>query len=45
MFGVEIGPPNVSGPPNPASSISTMSTFGAPSGACGPAIIDQSGTD
>ena len=40
-----IGPPNVSGLPNPASSISTTSTFGASSGAFGPGIIDQSGTD
>ncbi len=29
-------PPNVSGPPKPASSMSTMSTLGAPSGADGP---------
>src|SRR6516162_5799073 len=45
MFGVAIGPPNVSGLPNPASSMRTMSTFGAPSGGCGPGIINQSGTD
>ena len=40
-----IGPPKVSGLPNPASSMRTMSTFGASSGACGPGIIDQSATD
>jgi len=44
-FGVATGPPNVSGPPNPASSMRTTSTFGAPSGGCGPGIIDQSATD
>ncbi len=31
-FGVEIAPPNELGWPKPASSISTRSTFGAPSG-------------
>ena len=44
-FGVAIGPPNVSGLPNPASSMRTTSTFGASSGAFGPGIIVQSGTD
>jgi hypothetical protein len=29
MVGVRIGPPNVLGPPNPTSSIRTMTTFGA----------------
>src|SRR5271166_369952 len=40
-----MAPPNVSGPPNPASSISTISTFGASSGAFGPATIVQSAID
>ena len=40
-----IGPPNVSGLPKPALSMRTTSTLGAFSGACGPGIIDQSGTD
>src|SRR6476620_12794570 len=31
-FGVAHGPPNADDEPNPASSISTMSTFGAPAG-------------
>ena len=44
-FGVLIGPPNVSGAPYPASSMSTISTFGASSGAFGPGIIDQSATE
>ncbi len=34
--GVRSSPPNVSGPPKPASSMSTIRTFGAPSGAFGP---------
>ncbi len=38
-------PPKVSGPPNPASSMSTMSTLGASSGALAPATIVQSPTD
>ena len=38
-------PPKVSGPPKPASSMRTTSTFGAPSGAFGPGMIDQSATD
>jgi hypothetical protein len=45
MFGVLIGPPNVSGWPNPASSIRQISTFGAPSGAFSPGTIVQSPTD
>jgi hypothetical protein len=44
-FGVLIGPPNVSGWPNPASSIRQISTFGAASGAFGPGTIVQSATD
>ena len=40
-----IGPPNVSIAPNPASSMMARSTFGAPSGAFGPGIIDQSATE
>ncbi len=44
-FGVLIGPPKVSGAPKPASSIRTMRTFGASSGAFGPGIIDQSATE
>ena len=40
-----IDPPNVSGCPKPASSIRTISTFGAPSGAFGPGTIVQSATD
>src|SRR5271157_6053377 len=44
-LGVLIGPPNVSGWPNPASSIRTISTLGASSGAFGPGTIDQSATD
>ena len=39
------GPPNVSIAPNPASSMRTTSTLGAPSGALGPGIIDQSATE
>jgi hypothetical protein len=31
-LGVEIGPPNALEAPKPTSSISTISTFGAPSG-------------
>jgi hypothetical protein len=42
-FGVWIGPPKVLGLPNPASSMSTSSTFGAPSGASGWPIKFQSG--
>ena len=38
-------PPKVSGPPKPASSISTINTLGAPSGAPGAGTIDQSPTD
>ena len=45
MFGVETGPPNVDGLPNPASSINTSRTFGAPSGADGVMLIVQSATD
>ena len=45
MVGVDTGPPNVDGFPKPASSISTSSTFGAPSGADGVMLIVQSGTD
>ena len=45
MFGVETGPPNVDGFPKPASSISTSSTFGAPSGGDGVMLIVQSATD
>jgi hypothetical protein len=37
-----IGPPNVSIAPKPASSMIARSTLGAPSGAFGPGIIDQS---
>ena len=44
-FGVSIEPPNVSGPPKPASSIRQISTFGAPSGGFGSGIIAQSATD
>ncbi len=33
MVGVRIGPPNVLGPPKPMSSISTITTLGAASGA------------
>src|SRR5450631_1212311 len=33
MVGVRIGPPNVLGPPKPMSSISTITTLGAPLGA------------
>ena len=42
-LGVSIGPPNVLGAPNPASSMSTSSTFGAPSGASGEPMRFQSG--
>ena len=45
MAGVETGPPNVDGLPKPASSISTSSTFGAPSGGDGVMLIVQSATD
>ena len=45
ITGVETGPPNVDGFPKPASSISTSSTFGAPSGGFGVMLIVQSGTD
>ena len=45
MFGVETGPPNVDGLPNPASSIKTSNTFGAPSGGDGVMLIVQSATD
>ncbi len=45
IVGVWTGPPNVLGLPNPASSINTIKTFGASSGACGPGIIDQSDTE
>ena len=45
IAGVETGPPNVDGFPNPASSISTSRTFGAPSGGFGVMLIVQSGTD
>ena len=45
MAGVETGPPNVDGLPKPASSISTSSTFGAPSGGVGVMLIVQSATD
>ena len=44
-FGVRMSPPNVSGPPKPASSISTISTFGASSGAFTGATMLQSPTD
>jgi hypothetical protein len=40
-----MAPPNVSGRPNPASSINTISTFGASSGGKGPGTIDQSPTE
>src|SRR5689334_5738988 len=40
-----MGPPKVLGLPNPASSISTSSTFGAPAGAPGWRIRFQSGCD
>ena len=40
-----MSPPKVSGPPNPASSISTISTFGASSGAFTGATMLQSPTD
>ena len=43
--GVEIGPPNPLGLPKPASSVSTSSTFGAPSGAGIGAMEFQSGTE
>ncbi len=43
--GVLIPPPNVSGPPKPASSMSTSSTFGASCGADGPGMKDQSAAD
>ena len=33
MVGVRMGPPNVLGPPKPTSSISTITTLGAPFGA------------
>ena len=33
IVGVRMGPPNVLGPPKPTSSISTITTLGAPSGA------------
>ena len=33
IVGVRIGPPNVLGPPKPMSSISTITTLGAPLGA------------
>ena len=45
IAGVETGPPNVDGLPKPASSISTSSTFGAPSGGDGVMLIVQSATD
>ena len=45
MLGVDTGPPNVDGLPNPASSINTSSTFGAPSGGDGVMLIVQSATD
>ncbi len=45
IAGVETGPPNVDGLPKPASSISTSSTFGAPSGGDGVMSIVQSATD
>ena len=45
IAGVETGPPNVDGLPKPASSISTSSTFGAPSGGLGVMLIVQSATD
>ena len=44
-FGVLIGPPNVSGLPNPASSMIMTRTLGASSGALGPGMIVQSATD
>ncbi len=44
-LGVLIDPPNVSGLPKPASSMRTTSTLGASSGAFGPGIIVQSGSD
>ena len=39
------GPPNVDGLPNPASSIKTSRTFGAPSGGDGVMLTVQSATD
>ena len=33
IVGVRMGPPNVLGPPKPTSSISTITTLGAPLGA------------
>src|SRR6266567_6168441 len=44
-FGVSIAPPKVLGAPKPASSIRTIRTFGASSGAFGPGTIVQSATD
>src|SRR3954447_10821965 len=40
-----MGPPNVLGLPNPASSISTTKTFGAPSGGSAWPISSQSGVE
>ena len=45
MAGVSTGPPKVLGLPNPASSISTSSTFGAPSGGDGVMLMVQSACD
>ena len=45
MAGAAIGPPNVLGCPNPASSTSTSSTFGAPSGGLTCPIRPQSGAE
>ena len=42
---MEAGPPKVDGLPKPASSISTSSTFGAPSGGDGVMLIVQSATE
>jgi hypothetical protein len=44
-FEVVMGSPNVSGPPSPTSSMSTISAFGTSSGTFGPGIIDESATD
>ena len=44
-FGVSMGPPNVLALPKPASSMSTSSTLGAPSGAWTCPRMSQSATD
>jgi len=45
QFGVAIGPPNVDGCPNPASSISTSKMFGAPAGGSTSPMMSQSGVE